>query len=645
MNYHPNSAPLKRYLLHHIDQLVSPHEYHMLSKWKPGDNEVTKAGTLFGFAWDFKRLAIQLSNRDGNVSESAMALCADISNVLYGDEYQHESPIELRRQALKNLRDRSDVYGGLNVPSCISDLEEYDKINNTNYADKAKVMFYHFAEAFVKADGNLTYKEEQALSDFKDLLYPRDYHPDSAPLKQRVIDTLEELLEPLEQCLRAEQDPGNEEVSGLFHFAFCFQCLSFQLSNSDGDVSESAMALCADTYNMLCKDGYKKYSPKEFRHKALKDIREKPDFYGSLSVPMCVSYLEGYDRVKGTNYADKAKAVFFLFANVFVNADGKVTRKEELALSSFKDLLYPPAKDDSETQDMLAVTPQKIAHREESRSLEDLLGELNNLIGLDTVKTDVIQLVNFLKIQQMRQAKGMPTVPISRHLVFFGSPGTGKTTVARLIAQVYKSLGIISRGHMVETDRSGLVAGYVGQTALKVKEVVQTALGGVLFIDEAYALTSAQRDEFGQEAIDTLLKLMEDNRDDLIVIVAGYTDKMNNFLTSNPGFKSRFNKFFCFADYSPEQLVSIYQMFCIQAGFTISSQVQKKLLLIFQSFHKVRDETFGNARLVRNVFEQTINNQANRIISLADISEESLSIIEVSDVPSETCFINASTLS
>jgi stage V sporulation protein K len=203
------------------------------------------------------------------------------------------------------------------------------------------------------------------------------------------------------------------------------------------------------------------------------------------------------------------------------------------------------------------------------------------------------------------------------------------------LAQIYQALGVVSKGHLVETDRSGLVAAYVGQTALKVKEVVRQAIGGVLFIDEAYAL--APRDQFGtdfgREVIDTLLKLMEDNRHDLIVIVAGYSDEMSRFLQANPGVQSRFNNYIDFEDYNPEQLLCIFKHFCKQADYKLGAAAAAKLMRIFMTKYERRDKTFGNARLARNFFEHTIRNQAARISSLPDINDTALATLEENDIP------------
>jgi len=261
------------------------------------------------------------------------------------------------------------------------------------------------------------------------------------------------------------------------------------------------------------------------------------------------------------------------------------------------------------------------------------MAELDALVGLDRVKADVRQLINFLKVQKLREEQGLKSLPASRHLVFYGNPGTGKTTVARLVAQIYRTLGVLRRGHLVETDRAGLVAGFVGQTAMKVRDVTTKALGGVLFIDEAYTLASGGANDFGQEAVETLLKMMEDHREDLVVIVAGYTGRMQEFLDSNPGLRSRFNKHIHFDDYGVEQLVKIFKTFCQKAEFKPTEGAEKELTSIFGVLTASRDETFGNARAARNLFEATLSKQANRLVALPKVDREILSTIESADIP------------
>ena len=354
-------------------------------------------------------------------------------------------------------------------------------------------------------------------------------------------------------------------------------------------------------------------------------------------MPASISYLEEYDRRHGSNFADKARHAFFQFANLIIKSDGKVTKAEEAALLKFKEALYPQGSSAIKEVDEgnAEVTQEQVeaVDVEPPRSFEDLLEELNALIGLERVKDEVKQLVNFLKVQQLRKAKGMSMLPVSRHLVFYGNPGTGKTTVARLLSQIYRALEILSVGHLMETDRSGLVAGYVGQTAIKVKEIVNKALGGILFIDEAYSLSSGDGEDFGREAVETLLKMMEDHRHDLVVVVAGYTTKMDEFLSSNPGLRSRFNKFIYFEDYTAEQLKQIFQSFCKKADFKLTPAAEERLASVFNRLTALRDETFGNARAARNLFEATISKQANRIVSLPEINEEVLSTIDATDIP------------
>lgn len=269
-----------------------------------------------------------------------------------------------------------------------------------------------------------------------------------------------------------------------------------------------------------------------------------------------------------------------------------------------------------------------------SGGLETVLDQLNNLVGMQNVKDDINTLINFLKIQKLRQEQGLANTSVTLHSVFCGPPGTGKTTVARLIGKIYKDLGILSKGHLIETDRSGLVAGYVGQTAIRVDELVESALDGVLFIDEAYALKpEGSRNDFGQEAIDTLLKRMEDYRNRLVVIVAGYSEEMSRFIDANPGLKSRFNKYFYFDDYKPNELLTIFEKLSQQNYFKLTEKSKEVLINKFTDLYASRDKNFGNGRLVRNVFDKTLERQANRLVKVSEANREILMTIMPEDIP------------
>lgn len=270
-------------------------------------------------------------------------------------------------------------------------------------------------------------------------------------------------------------------------------------------------------------------------------------------------------------------------------------------------------------------------------SVEELLAELDRLCGLDQVKKDVRSLINLVKVRKLRQENGLSVPPMSLHLVFLGNPGTGKTTVARLLARLYHAIGVLSKGQLVETDRSGLVAGYVGQTAIKTQEVITKAMGGVLFIDEAYSLTSQEgANDFGKEAIEILLKNMEDHRDDLIVIVAGYTNLMEQFIHSNPGLESRFNKYFYFQDYTAQQLFEILESQCERNSYVLSGGAREKAKQLLEEAYENRDENFGNAREVRNLFEALIARQSDRVAAMESPTREDLMLITEADFDAAT---------
>lgn len=263
--------------------------------------------------------------------------------------------------------------------------------------------------------------------------------------------------------------------------------------------------------------------------------------------------------------------------------------------------------------------------------IEDLKAELDRYIGLEAVKKEVGNLINMVTIHQMRAENDLPNTELSLHMVFSGNPGTGKTTIARIMARIYHSLGILSKGQLVEVDRSGLVAGYVGQTALKTSKVIEKAMGGVLFIDEAYALNGGSQNDFGQEAIDTILKAMEDHRDDLVVIVAGYDGLMDDFIHSNPGLESRFNRFLHFDDYTLDEMMAIFAMQCKKGCYTVEQEAEEQVRVFIQEEND-GGVSFGNARGVRNLFERILVQQANRLASLEKVTREDLMKITVADV-------------
>ena len=261
--------------------------------------------------------------------------------------------------------------------------------------------------------------------------------------------------------------------------------------------------------------------------------------------------------------------------------------------------------------------------------------ELNSLIGLKAVKTEIGRIINLAKVDALRRRRGVKTADMSFHMVFSGNPGTGKTTVARLLGRIFNGLGLLSKGHLVEVDRSSLCADYVGQTATKTKKVIQSALGGVLFIDEAYSLnarTSSGTQEYGKEAVSTLLKEMEDHRDDLIVIVAGYTDLMDDFISMNPGLESRFRFKIKFEDYSSEEMAMIFWSFCNRNGFGIAKEAYARIQGMFVSYTPVKGQPFSNARLARNLFENAVMNQAQRLSEIENPSDYDLTVIMGEDV-------------
>lgn len=416
------------------------------------------------------------------------------------------------------------------------------------------------------------------------------------------------------------------------------------LASVKGYATEREFVLYQDCYNEPIRGGIR-------QAQAVIDSNFQGDGFAT-KVPFLLSAYLLIDIELFNNGIDPnataSKLYIDLFESVglfFLEYHGKVDDKEAQAMHGYINLLQNARKeklaevmvDDSVNDDIAPTTIESCIKKENTDtsecSLNDLLDELDSLVGMERVKQDVHSLINLMRIREIKKQRGLPQNDLSLHMVFMGNPGTGKTTVARLIAKIYQKLGVLSKGHLVEVDRSGLVAGYVGQTALKVQEKITESRGGVLFIDEAYALT-ANRDssDFGFEAVDTLLKGMEDYREDFVVIVAGYPGPMAEFLESNPGLKSRFNKFIQFDDYTPSELLSIFCRMCEKAGFLFSRDVAQIAFDYFVRMYESRGANFANGRDVRNFFEKIVVNQANRLAQHDTFTDEDLTTLLEVDI-------------
>ena len=352
------------------------------------------------------------------------------------------------------------------------------------------------------------------------------------------------------------------------------------------------------------------------------------------------------DRRNGTRLADRYYERSLDIAHVVASLDVMPARAELQAIAALRSRLLaglrrrdpdaprlPSAPPESATGTPSPSAPTAATAADQpARPLEELLAELDELVGLDAVKARVHLVADFLRVQQLRAERHLPTVDTSHHLVFTGNPGTGKTTVARLLAQIYRTLGVVDRGHLVEVDRSALVAGYVGQTAPMVTAVFDRADEGMLFIDEAYTLARGGENDFGREAIDQIVKLMEDRRDRVVLVVAGYPGEMDGFLNANPGLRSRFPTVIDFPDYTTDELVRIVNSIGAKQRYELTPAAEAKLRAVLDA--APRTKGFGNARAARNLFEAAINRHAGRVMKLADPpSEQDLTTLEPEDLP------------
>lgn len=627
-----------------VANVTQPLYTRMFETWQPGEDSPDGSKQI---ALDVLQVATSLHTKRGSLTNGQVAFL--------GDMYDHALARD-KREAFSDAKGGATVEEHKNNFSTLAKnhlyweppthsvnlLRGYDALHKTKIANMHKDLLMKIVTVTLTHVEKPTGRDQQILEEFDSLLTEvatatrtpaKRLHPDSGPiiteLNKAVLDFIapaKEVIKSIEELARMD---GLKDTETFIRKTFTNYCAQAVLVDSVVDQKELELFHDLAPTLMFFGNYGSVQNLRELFRTATKNISPS-------EVPMLVSILDVYDQAKGTELGGRARALYFRLANSAFKADMNVDQEELQWLEQFKQTLFPHGTAEllePVTPQQQSVKPAQNQQLVDTSTVDQSLEELNARIGLDRVKQDVAQLANLIKVQQMRVQKGMPGAAIPKHLVFSGNPGTGQIPVARILANIYRGYGVLTKGQVVEADRASLVVASAGKSEAKVKQVVASAVGGVLFIDDVNGLIQdGDHDQFGQEAVDALVKEIESNRENLVVILSGYSEKMTRLINANSGLKSRFNKFFFFEDYSPEQMLEIFELFCAHASFRTTPSALAHVKGLFDHLYSKRREGFGNARDVRNVFECVIGNQASRIVSLPHVNDEILTTITDEDV-------------
>lgn len=630
MENSPYSNAFKKQFDTLSDDLVHAIDEHC-SYAKSNDN-----GTLGEIGLDILQLTSLLHLRKTELKVDQYALLSDLYEYIVRSDAEY-TPEDFKIQINELCHDETLQE----IPTRVLDLlRNYDAEYKTQHALAYKKFLSGLLKATLsldKPDNNIIQECETVWSETVDAARAEDriLFPESKMLINEINKGLKDFVEPIMKVRESHQ--AIKEIDSLNFVEYGIRadlrhyCIGAIFVDSVIDEGELDLLYdLAPTFMLNGQLGNRAKIESILNHMFKQQKELNPGI-----LPLIINLLDAYDSAFGTDFGDEARALYFRLVNTVFKSDGHVCEEETEWLTQFKETLYPQG--DAELVEHDYKKHGKAKQRNEASvkesSLDESIEELNQLVALDQVKEDMHQLINFIKVQSMREEKGLPASRISKYFVFAGNPGTGKTSIARILANIYRSQGILEKGQLVETHPNEMVANDLSDTTKNVNKIVESALGGVLLIDDAFLLNQKDKKDFyGQEALDALLKAMESHKNDLVVILAGYAEKMATFINSNQSLKSQFSKYFNFRDYTNDELINIFDLFCRRSSFVLTDSANKLMQELLNEHYSERKEGFGNEREIRNIFECVIGNQANRVVSIPEVTEEILCTISDDDI-------------